>query len=428
MRLAFIRRRSLIYRRPVSRLYDAVGIGARRAKRRHQGGGAVANSVDDPAISAPAPDRGRRPSWLAVNLKAFLVALTLFLASEAVAWIVAAAYGHWVIGKRLDLLSFCRWDCGWYGSIVDHGYDATPTLHETGDAANWAFFPPFPLLAGLLHRGAGLAIADSLLLAASLLLPVCIYLFIALVEAYEIRLDPWIAGSLVAFNPYVLYAHAGYGEPLYFALCAGSLLALRRGHWLAAGLLGGGTSATRLVGVFLILPMIERLLRRASRPAERRSSGGPLAPLLAIALVPLGLALFGWYLYFRSGDLLAFAHIQIAWGRLPGNPLLVWWSAASTVGGPQFFALATAIALLAALYLCLRKMAGHGLFLAAATLLPLSTGIGSMPRFVFWQPVFLLVLAQLLRRRQFGRLLLPLLWAGSVAMTAAWFTGAGFVN
>ena len=73
-------------------------------------------------------------------------------------------------------------------------------------------------------------------------------------------------------------------------------------------------------------------------------------------------------------------------------------------------------------------MAGHGLFLAAATLLPLSTGVGAMPRFVFWQPVFLLVLAQLVKRPLVGRLLLPVLWAGSVAMIAAWLTGDNLMN
>jgi hypothetical protein len=51
-----------------------------------------------------------------------------------------------------------------------------------------------------------------------------------------------------------------------------------------------------------------------------------------------------------------------------------------------------------------------------------------MPRFVFWQPVFLLVLAALVRRPLVGRLLLPVLWAGSLVAIAAWFTGDNLLN
>ena len=50
-----------------------------------------------------------------------------------------------------------------------------------------------------------------------------------------------------------------------------------------------------------------------------------------------------------------------------------------------------------------------------------------MPRYVFWQPTFLLALAMLLRHRLARVTLLPVLWVGSVAMDAAWMTGRNFV-
>jgi len=350
-------------------------------------------------------------SWFSANRRTVLIAISLALASEAMAWITAAAYGHWVLGKQVGLRSFCFWDCGWYRSIVERGYDAVPWGHTNGDAANWVFFPLFPLLASFVHRISGLSPPDSLLLTSSLLLPVSIIAFIRLIEVYDLRLDPWLAGSLVAFNPYVIYAHAGYTEPLYLALTAGALVALRRDRWLAAGIMGSGAGVTRLVGIFLVMPMMTRLLQRWVRASPRASRDeAPLVPFVAIGLVPLGLALFGLHLYDRMGDVLAFAHAQIgAWDHIPDNPIPVLWGALTVPGWYRFFALTAIAALFASLYLCVRGSIGLGLMLAATTLLPLFAGLGSMPRYVFWQPTFLLALAMLLQHRLARITLLPVL-------------------
>ena len=40
---------------------------------------------------------------------------------------------------------FCQFDCGWFQSIADVGYDTYPHGLTTGHAANWAFLPGFPL-------------------------------------------------------------------------------------------------------------------------------------------------------------------------------------------------------------------------------------------------------------------------------------------
>ena len=335
----------------------------------------TSSGADRTPLRIPRPTGRLDARW-----RKILVALALFILSEFATWVFVRGYGYWVLGQSLGLRSLCRWDCFWYGSIVLYGYDSVPFRHPAGDAANWVFYPLFPLLAGLWHRLAGFGFEDSLLITGTLALPVCIYLFIELVEADDITVSPWVSGSLVAFGPYALYAHTGYSEPLYFALCTGALLALKRDRWLAAGLLGAACSATRLVGVFLILPMLARLAKRADQPAAPHEGGVRFEPLLAIALVPLGVALFGWYLYWRSGDLLAFAHIQVAWGRTLRNPLLVWWEGVGEGGWHRFFALQAGLGLLAAAYLCARRRIGYGAYLAAAVMLPLCTAVRSIPR------------------------------------------------
>lgn len=126
--------------------------------------------------------------------------------------------------------------------------------------------------------------------------------------------------------------------------------------------------------------------------------------------------------------MLAFAHIQVAWGRGLQNPLVVWWQGVHDGGWFRVFALQAGLGLLAAAYLCARRRIGYGAYLAAAVLLPLSSSLWSIPRYVYWQPVFLLVLAECVRWPPLARILLPLLWAGYFLMMAVWLSGHRFLT
>lgn len=41
--------------------------------------------------------------------------------------------------------NLCRWDCGWYRSVIADGYN-TADFSAVSGQANWAFFPLFPLI------------------------------------------------------------------------------------------------------------------------------------------------------------------------------------------------------------------------------------------------------------------------------------------
>lgn len=73
--------------------------------------------------------------WVASN--AFVTAF-----SKVATWEGGATY--------CSMADFCRWDCVWFGSVLQSGYDRTPH-REGGDAANWPFHPVFPLTAYPLH-------------------------------------------------------------------------------------------------------------------------------------------------------------------------------------------------------------------------------------------------------------------------------------
>src|SRR5271167_3502760 len=176
------------------------------------------------------------------------VAILLWLASNA---FVAefSKFARWEGGASYSSIAdLCRWDCGWFGTVLRSGYDKIPH-GDAGDAANWAFHPVFPLTAYLFRHWLKLSLAMSLVLASKSALLFAIYSFLLMVgHEAETTADRFRAGSLVAFNPYLIYAHAGYSEPLYFALLAFAFYLASRRRWIASGIRTALLSATRLVG------------------------------------------------------------------------------------------------------------------------------------------------------------------------------------
>ncbi len=353
-----------------------------------------------------------------------LVAAALFAASHVFVEVIGRFSAHELGAAYSTIVSACHWDCGWYLSIVDEGYYLEPKQHPKGDAANWAFFPAFPLVAKGLSLLTASQPALALVLTSKLFLFLALIAFLALVEAElgaEYRLA---AGLTLAFSPYVMYAHAGYTESLYFLATALAFLFLKKERWVLAGAAGGLLSATRLVGVLFVLSyLVARLGRNWRATTSERT-----AFTLGLMLAPLGLALFMAYLHFRVGDALAFKHAQVAWGRLIGNPLEVLVRGFDTGGWDRYFAVLAALGLAMSLWHLARRRMSYAVFLAVVILIPLATGIQGIPRYLFWQVPFLLGIVELLGRR---RLLFSLYLAFSAAFSSlfivSWLTGRTFV-
>jgi hypothetical protein len=353
-----------------------------------------------------------------------VLAAFLFIASlvffQIFAKLAALEYG----ASDISFGAACRWDCGWYSSIVQGGYHLEPIAHPKGDAANWAFFPAHPLVAKLIALLIEAEAGIALVITGKLFFLGCIYIFM-IVAKKEFGPDAQVpAGMLIAFNPYVVYAHTGYTEPLYFLLTTLAFLAVGSQRWVLAGLASAMLSATRLVGVLFGFVLLAAALKSGAF-ANRR-----LWPILALALLlsPLGLAGYMAYLHTHVGDALAFMHIQVAWGREITNPVEVVVSAWRHGGWDRFFVLSALAGLSMGCWLIWRKRYGHALFLIGAVLIPLATGVDSMPRYVFWQFPFLFGLLELLSA---SRVVMNIYLALSSAMAGfvilSWFSGKGFV-
>lgn len=346
-----------------------------------------------------------------------LIGLMAFVANQVLN--VLVILGH---GESTHVL--CQFDCLWYASIVENGYMPEPVGYPRGDAANWAFFPLFPLLSMGVQWVTGLAGTVSNIIVAKLLLLPAIWAFLAFQRMYRPEIPLWIGAILIALNPFSIYANTGYTETLFILLTCLSLIAIRCDRPVLAGAMGALLAATRVVGVGIGLPFAVYALRKVRR--ESNANGGKL--IFAGLLIPLGLASYMFYLHAHIGDAMAFSHVQRAWDREIGNPVVILLTAFTSGNWyNQTMAGFAVFSLMMTGYLVAQKEPELAIFLAFATIIPLATGTDSLGRYVMLQPSLLLAVGLLISKRRGLYPLLAVSVFGYIAMCYAWLEELSFV-
>ena len=220
-----------------------------------------------------------------------------------------------------------HWDGEHYVTLASGGYLNAP------DNVSPAFFPLYPLLVRSFAELSGGPISREALSVWAPLLSI-LFLPFALYFVYQIALDGWgdrVAKGAVlalAFFPTTFFLNAAYTESLFLALSVGSLWAIRvRKNLLLACVLAGLASATRNVGIFLIVPLTYEWIKTMDHYRWRGAY---------LAIVPSGLMAYMGYLWARFGDPLLFYTAQEDWGREPTGPLATvgraWTSAVDGAG------------------------------------------------------------------------------------------------
>src|SRR5215212_7336405 len=180
--------------------------------------------------------------------------------------------------------AWSHWDGEHYVALAMGGY-----LHPP-DNVSPAFFPLYPLLMRSFAELFGGPISKEALSVWGPLLSL-LFLPFALYFIYQIALDSFDEGVArgtvlaLAFFPTTFFLNAAYTESLFLALSAGSLWAMRvRKNLLLACVLAGLASATRNVGVFLVVPLLYEWVRGGGLARGRERWRG-----LYLGLVPSGL-------------------------------------------------------------------------------------------------------------------------------------------
>ncbi len=213
-----------------------------------------------------------------------------------------------VLGVVVDLFGVHQvaklarvWDGRYYLRVAAQGYP-TSVPHSTSDIA---FFPLYPLLVRAAAAATGRDVAVAAVVV-SLFTGAAACVAVGALVRDEAGAEAGVrAGWLMAFAPGAMFLSAAYAEGLALALCAGVLVMLGRGRWLAAGLLGGlATAASSLA-----LPIVAAAVFAAWRARTGRAW---VAPVLSCA----GVGSYFVYLWVHTGTPFAWFDAQrLGWAQ-----------------------------------------------------------------------------------------------------------------
>lgn len=273
------------------------------------------------------------------------------------------------------------WDTGWYLDISQNGYSAIQNqYHQT----NIAFFPLYPTLMKLIGSIIGNHYIAGVILSNFCLIVACVYLYrLVSLDSDETNAIKSVKYLLIFPTSFIL--SGVFSESLYLALTLMCFYYARKGEWYRVGIAGFFLSLTRSVGVLVILPLLYEVfmpLLKENKVINLKNSRETIIPLFYLSLIPLGTIFFMIYNYYLTGDFIAFMHAQVMWERHLKNPLEVLIDG---FFGNIFTEFEAAFAVISIFILIMfyRKMRfSYWLFSMCSFLVPLSTGIMSMPRYI----------------------------------------------
>ena len=192
-----------------------------------------------------------------------------------------------------------------YTRIATQGYSYTEQ----------AFFPLYPLLIRSMNGFIGNPLYSGILIS-HLAGTAALFVFYKYLKMLYPKQNPiWILLFLIAY-PTSYYLGVMYNESVFFLLFISTLYAYKKEHYAAAGVLGYLTALTRVIGVFVAIPIGFLLLQKYL--SERKVSLS-----FTVLLMPLlGLGSYCAYLWKTVGDPFFFIHAQESFGAHRSSQLI----------------------------------------------------------------------------------------------------------
>jgi Gpi18-like mannosyltransferase len=178
-----------------------------------------------------------------------------------------------------------------------------------------AFFPFYPIVIWIITQiiplpywfiGSGL----------SLICFVVGILFLYRILYEEDAIKAWHSVLFIVAFPTSFFFSAVYPTGLFFLLCILTYYCVKKKLWFWCGVFGALASATRVVGVALLL--YAGLEYIYSKPKKHR-----LLDVVSLCLMPVGLLGYMLYLYIKNGDPLLFFHMQPLFGANRSTTLIL---------------------------------------------------------------------------------------------------------
>lgn len=262
---------------------------------------------------------GVPPALVSYALILFIISRLGFIAITFTATRFLHPIGN---GPHTFLDSWVRYDATLYARLARDGYHNSPPYRA-------AFFPLQPLLTAIVTPLTGGNIYVAGIIVAN------IAFFFALLGLGMLALHEGSGADAslstisdkqglatarrsmlyLTVYPMALFLFAGYAESLFLALATWCLVAIRRGAWWQAGVIGLLAAMTRQMGLFLALPFAYDYAVRAGWRLR-----GLRINAAWVLLIPGGLLLFMGWLWYTRGDPLAFQHAEGYWGHAFAPP------------------------------------------------------------------------------------------------------------
>ncbi len=310
-------------------------MGAETATAPDPGGGTPVTALTAPSHDGEAAAGEATPRWRR-TWSAWQRPLTIAVGATVgfrlvVTWVALVSsdgvnFPH-VVARHPSALTgiLYQWDGGFYLSLAAHGYpaDATGAAVATSRAF-YAFGPLYPLLVRIVHvTGLGYVSSSELVSTAALIVALA-----ALWKLVELEVGPRAADAscvmLLAW-PSAFFLVATYPESVTLAVATIAFLAVRRGHFVAAGVLAAAAAMGKYYLVVLLVPLAmevwlaprDRAGWRWGRDVEWLSPLRVTAARTAAVALPTAVVLVAWVAYQKAhfGEWLAFVHAQAQWHR-----------------------------------------------------------------------------------------------------------------
>lgn len=247
-------------------------------------------------------DKHLKSSWLLYIFLVFLISRLIMYYQFHVADIIMF---H---GKQDITNVMCKWDCKWYLTIINGGYDdvvrTTPKIWK--GLANWAFFPLYPTIVWLVKLVININPVVIGVVLNQIFVLIAAIVFYKLLNLEFDDLNSRFGATIMLFTPFSIYFTSLYTEALFLCLSVTGFYFIKLQKYTKASIIGGLLSATRPVGIMLAIPLFISLIRN-------KVAKGKIALFMILAIS--GILVFMIYLQFKAGDFLAFQHIQKGWGR-----------------------------------------------------------------------------------------------------------------
>jgi len=204
----------------------------------------------------------------------------------------------------LGPLPWANFDGVHYLSIAENGYG----IYQQ------AFFPLFPLMIKLLSFLVFRDYVLSGLFIVHLSFFIALYFFYKLVKLdYSEEAAKWSIMFLIFFPTSFFFASI-YTESFSLMFIMASFYFVRKSNFILGSLLGGVSSATRLVGIFLLPSIIIEFWQKYKKKVSDRNKFLFLITVSIILFSSSGLVLYVFYLWRVYQDPLLFVHSLPAFG------------------------------------------------------------------------------------------------------------------